>query len=37
MVFPDRTRLEWLAHYRVVDGRITEINVLAVVPLSPVT
>jgi hypothetical protein len=32
---PRRTRLEWLAHYRVVDRRITEINVLAVVPLGP--
>lgn len=30
---PRRKRLEWLAHYRVVDRRITEINVLAVVPL----
>jgi SnoaL-like domain len=31
---PRRKRLEWLAHYRVVDRRITEINILAVVPLS---
>jgi hypothetical protein len=29
-----RARLEWLAHYRVVDRRITEINVLAIVPIS---
>ena len=32
---PQRSHVEWLAHYRVVDRRITEINVLAVVPLSP--
>ena len=31
---PRRKRLEWLTHYRVVDRRITEINVLTVVPLS---
>jgi SnoaL-like domain len=31
---PRRKRLEWLTHYRVVDRRITEINVLAIVPLS---
>ena len=31
---PRRKRLEWLAYYRVVDRRITEINVLAVVPFS---
>jgi hypothetical protein len=29
-----RRRLEWLAHYRVVGQRITEINLLAYVPLA---
>jgi hypothetical protein len=29
-----RKRLEWLAHYRVVGQRITEINLLAIVPLA---
>jgi hypothetical protein len=29
-----RRRLEWLTHYRVVGQRITEINVLALVPLG---
>jgi len=29
-----RRRLEWLTHYRVVGQRITEINVLAFVPLA---
>jgi predicted SnoaL-like aldol condensation-catalyzing enzyme len=29
-----RRRLEWLAHYRVVGQRITEINLLAFVPLA---
>ena len=28
-------RIEWLTHYRVVDGLITEINVLSFVALSP--
>jgi hypothetical protein len=28
-----RKRLEWLAHYRVEGQRITEINLLAIVPL----
>ena len=27
-------RLEWLTHYRVRDGRICEINVLAIVPVN---
>lgn len=27
-------RLEWLTHYRLRDGRISEINVLTLVPLS---
>ena len=29
-----RTSLEWLAHYRVIERRITEINVLAAAPLG---
>ena len=30
-----RQRLEWLTHYPVLDRRITEINVLAVMSVAP--
>ena len=30
----EQRHLEWLTHYRLAEGRIVEINVLAVVPVS---